>query len=98
MNVKTGTLIHARHKGMILEILKNEFPKGVDFLVLRFALSNLGQDLTERELAGYIVYLENAKYLKVKRDNNKEILLAVIDNLGLDLIDGLITDNAILFI
>ncbi len=98
MNARTETLIHARRKGMVLEILKHEFPNGVDFLVLRCALSNIGQDVTEKELSGYLVYLENSKYLKLRRDDDKNILLAVIDNLGLDLIDGLGTDNAIMFV
>ncbi len=98
MNAKTEALIHARIKGILLEVLKNEFPNGVDFVVLRFVLSNMGHDVTEKELNGYLVYLENSKYLKLRRDDEKNILLAIIDNLGLDLIDGLRIDNAIMFV
>lgn len=88
---------HARIKGLILKILKDEYPHGVDVVVMRSVLAGLNFPLTEKELAGYLHYLCNAKYIEAKRDAAENILWVRLDNEGLKLLDGWLCDHTIIF-
>lgn len=89
-------LKHARNKGHILEILKADYPHPVDFMVMRRCLSLQGINLMEKDLEGYITYLANDGYVSVTKDNNGAILYINLLNKGMNLLDGYITDKAII--
>ncbi len=89
-------LQHAVNKGQIITLLKPEYPGFVDFLVLRRAMANLGKALLERELVGYLHYLEEKGFVELKRDNDQAILCAKITAAGLNLADGWVSDPAVL--
>lgn len=89
-------LKHARNKGYILEILKADYPHPVDFMVMRRCLSLQGINLMEKDLEGYITYLANDGYVSVTKDNNGAILYINLLNKGMNLLDGYITDKAII--
>lgn len=89
-------LKHARNKGHILEILKADYPHPVDFMVMRRCLSLQGINLMEKDLEGYIKYLANDGYISFVKDNNGAILYIELENKGMNLLDGYLTDNAII--
>lgn len=89
-------LKHARNKGLILEILKADYPHPVDFMVMRRCLSLQGINLMEKDLEGYITYLANDGYVSVTKDNSGAILYINLLNKGMNLLDGYVTDKAII--
>jgi hypothetical protein len=95
-NINTEALKHAANKGCILQLLQPEYPDPVDFAVLRQAMANMGKPLMERDLAGYLCYLEEDGYVELGRDTDQYILYAKLKNKGHNILDGLIKDPAIL--
>jgi hypothetical protein len=88
-------LRHARSRGEILHLLKNEHPNPIDFQLLRRSLANLALPLLEKDLNSYLVYLEKDGYIELRRGHDNNILCATIANKGLNLIDKWIVDPAV---
>lgn len=84
-----------RRRGLILKNLKTKYPNGVDFVVLQKALEIQGHNLTKRELASLIEYLNNGGYVHVVYSGKYILLIALIKK-GIDLLEKSIDDVGIL--
>lgn len=84
-----------RCRGLILKNLKQKYPDGVDFEVLRKALELQGHPLSKSELSVLVEYLKDGEYVHVTYLNKKYILVIKISKKGIDLVDALISDIGI---
>jgi hypothetical protein len=81
-------LKHNRIRVIILQILRPEHPRAVDFVLLRRCLADFAFPLAERSLQSYLAYLEERECIRITRNRENEILYAVITAKGLDILDG----------
>ena len=86
---------NARRRGLILQNLKQKYPDGVDFIVLQKALEIQGHNLSKRELAALIEYLNGGEYVCVTYAQ-KYILVITLTKKGIDLLDKINTDVGVL--
>jgi DNA-binding MarR family transcriptional regulator len=82
---------------VILELLKQEYPQPVDFLVLWAALDNLGYHMDRKTLSAHICYLEEKEFVKTEKRKaySQEIELVALTSKGWDLLDGIITNGGV---
>lgn len=72
----------------ILKILAPEYPKTIDFDILRRVLANWGYALDKDKLAGYLAYLTEKGCVRVEVKSDFGFTLVSITSNGLDVLDG----------
>lgn len=83
-----------RRRGLILKNLKQKYPDGVDFEVLRKALELQGHPLSKHELSVLVEYLKDGEYVRVTYFQ-KYILVITLAKKGMDILDNLTNDVGI---
>ena len=95
-------LTHDIRRGEIIWVLKQDYPRLVTFRHLQLALRDRNIPLAEKDLVGYLSYLEEGGYVRcVRRFDEQEaeerILAAALTARGLLLLDKKITDAGVRF-
>ena len=66
-SVPRESLIHDIRRGEIIWILKQDYPHLVTFRHLQLALRDRNVPLSQKDLEGYLCYLEENRYVRCER-------------------------------
>lgn len=72
----------------VLKILAPEYPRTIDFDILRRVLANWGYALDAEKLRGYLAYLVEKGCVRVEEKKDFGFTLVAITSVGLDVLDG----------
>jgi len=97
-----AALIHDLRRAEIVWVLKQDYPHLITFRLLQLALRDRNIPLSQRDLEGYLSYLEEAGYVRCERhfdekESQYHILAAALTARGILLIDKKITDPGVRF-
>src|SRR3990172_7285289 len=86
-------LKHDIRRGEIVWVLKQDYPHLVTFRHLQLALRDRNIPLSQKDLEGYLSYLEEGGYVRCQRrydekDARDRILAAALTGRGMLLLDG----------
>lgn len=95
--MNTASAKNRRIRIALLNILKTEYPGGVDLKVIQFALDSLGYPMPEAMLEAHLNYLEEKHYLRIeiRKGFGYEVDFAALTAKGWDLLDGLLTERGV---
>jgi hypothetical protein len=101
-NVPKDALIHDIRRGEIVWILKQDYPHLVTFRHLQLALRDRNVPLSQKDLEGYLSYLEENGFVRCERrfcekDAEDWILAVSLTARGILLFDKKITDQGVRF-
>ena len=99
---KTDALKHDYRRGEIIWVLKQDYPHDVTARELQLALRDRNIPLAARDLHMYLSYLEEAGYIRCKRQYDEsiardQILTAALSAKGMLLFDQKINDAGVRF-
>ncbi len=84
--VKPNTVRYDRIRHLILQSLREEYPKTLDVVVLRRHLANFGYPMSEEDLDFHIAYLEEKSLVKVEKRPG-DIVFIRTTTAGIDALD-----------
>ncbi len=101
-NNPRAALIHDLRRAEIVWVLKQDYPHLVTFRHLQLALRDRNIPLSQRDLEGYLSYLEEAGFVRCERrfdekESQDRILAASLTARGILLLDKKITDPGVRF-
>ena len=101
-NVPSETLVNDIRRGEIIWVLKQDYPHLVTFRLLQLALRDRNIPLSEKDLEGYLSYLEENGFVRCERRYcekkcENSILAAALTARGILLFDIKITDLGVRF-
>ncbi len=96
------SLKHDFRRGEIVWVLKQDYPHMVTFRHLQLALRDRNIPLSQRDMEGYLSYLEEGGFVRCKRrydekESRDRILAASLTGRGILLLDKKITDAGVRF-
>ena len=97
-----ASLKHDFRRGEIIWVLKQDYPHLVTFRHLQLALRDRNIPLSQKDLEGYLSYLEEGGFVRCERRYDEKnlrdkILAASLTGRGLLLLDCKITDAGVRF-
>ena len=95
--MKTEGYKNTRIRIAILQALKAEYPRPIDFKMLLFVLDTYGYQMTNEDLRAHLWYLKEKDYVKVeeKKGHGYYIMHAHMTAKGWDLYDGILKDGGV---
>ena len=101
-NVHSDSLIHDIRRGEIVWVLKQDYPHLVTFRHLQLALRDRNVPLSQKDLEGYLSYLEENGYVRCERrfcekELENWILAVALTARGILMFDKKTSDPGVLF-
>jgi hypothetical protein len=95
--VKVEGYKNTRIRIAILQALKVEYPKPIDFKVLLFCMDTYGYPMADEDLRAHLWYLKEKGYVETeeKKGRGYYIMHAHMTAKGWDLYDGILKDGGI---